>query len=228
MRKIFLAVVAITVALGLPISAAKAAGEKSGAFFRLQPGAILFNDIGFSAAASAYGVTVTASGNFTFDPGYGVTGALGYQFNEFVSIEGEVGYGVVEYNNVEGNLNATVGGTTYTVSGSADIDGEVEMLTGIANIILSPMGKEKFSPYVGGGIGVVDWEDKVNSVGTLTVNGKETGSDLMANGIVGFDYKMDDDIAIGARYRYLWADTGQSGLDDATAHSFMLSLKVSF
>jgi opacity protein-like surface antigen len=204
------------------------AQEKNNFYFRLQPGAMIINDVGFSSSASAYGVTVSANGEFTFEPGVAVAGAVGYKISDVLSLEGELGYATAEYDTVEGNLSATYSGTTYSVSGSADVDGEITMFTGIANLILSPMGNEKFSPYFGGGAGFVSIEDEIKSVGTLAVNGKEESTDLVANFIAGFDYNIDEEMALGARYRYLWADTGQNGVDDATAHAITLSLRINF
>jgi opacity protein-like surface antigen len=225
MRKILFSIAALATVL---FTSNSYAAEKNPFYFRLQPGAVIINDVDFSSSASGYGITVTADGSFTFEPGMTVAGAVGYKLSDMVSIEGELGYANAEYDAVEGTLSATSGGTTYSVAGSANVDGEVTMITGIANLILTPMSKEKFAPYFGGGVGFVNVENEINSIGTLTVNSDENNTDLVANFIAGFDFKIEEDMSLGARYRYVWADTGQSGIEDATAHVVALSLKIDF
>ena len=68
------------------------------------------------------------------------------------------------------------------------VDGEVEALYGLANVILTPLGSQffegtKLTPLVGGGIGFVDWDEEIKSISsagtTLTVNAKESDTDLL-------------------------------------------------
>jgi opacity protein-like surface antigen len=202
--------------------------KDQGPYVRLQGGALLLNDIGFSASASAYGATVTAAGELTFDPGYSVGGSVGYAFNKFIAAEAEFGYSRVEYDKVQGTLSATVSGTTFAVSGSANVDGDISMFSGLGNLIVSPLGDSAVSPYLGAGAGFARIRDHIEKVGTLTVDGTEKSTDLIANAIAGVDFNVADNTSLGLRYRYVWADTGGKGLDDATAHSITASLKIAF
>jgi opacity protein-like surface antigen len=201
------------------------AQEDEKLYFRLQPGVFLINDIGFSQSASGYGVTVTANGNYTFEAGTSLLGAIGLRMTDVLTLEGELGYSQADYENIEGTLTATAGSTSVSSTGSLNVDGQVTMITGLGNLIFSPASKDKFSPYFGAGIGFANIEDKVNSIGTLAVNGKEENTKLLTNLIAGFDFNPGDDVTFGARYRYLWADTGANGVDDATAQSFLATIR---
>ena len=218
--------VGVVVFSGVMFSSAKAA-EKGSTYIRLQPTHVIFDDIGFSQSLSGYGVTVTANGDFSFDAGYGISGAYGHKLSKNFSMETEIGYSSVDYDAVNINATFTSGGSTFTSSGKADVKGQVDMLTTLVNFIFSAPGRN-FSPYVGGGIGFVSFWDEINSIGTLTVNGEESGTTILANSILGFDYKMTDDVALGLQYRYVWAASGHDGVDDATAQVIALSAKIKF
>jgi len=196
--------------------------------FRLQPGAFVINDVGFSSSANAFGVTVTATGNYTFETGTSVLGALGYRVTDALTLEGELGYAKASYDTIDGTLTATAGSTSVSTAGSLNVDGEVTMVTGLGNLIFSPMAKEKFSPYFGAGVGFANIEDKVNSIGTLAVNGKVETTKLLTNLIAGFDVNPGDEVTFGVRYRYLWADTGANGMEDATAQAFTATMLWKF
>ena len=226
MNKIIAAAVGVVFFSGVLFSSAKAA-EKGSTYIRLQPTHVIFDAIGFSQSLSGYGVTVTAAGEWAFDAGYGISGAFGRKLSKNVSIETEIGYSSVDYNAVNITATFTSGGSTFTSVGQADVKGQIKMLTTLVNLIFSAPGPN-FSPYVGGGIGFANFWDEINSIGTLTVNGEESGFTILANGILGFDYKMADDMALGLQYRYVWAASGHDGVDDATAHVIALSAKINF
>lgn len=198
-------------------------------YARLGAGALVLNDIDFSASAAAYGITLTANGTFSFDPGAAATGAIGYRYNRWIAFEGELGYGSASYDKVSGNFTASVGGNSVTVSGSTTIDGDVTMISGLANLLVTPLGRQVFSPYGGAGIGFVHIKDQIDAIGGDTsVQGSETSTELAADVLAGFDYRVKDAASIGAQYRYFWADSGSDGVDDATAHTFLLTGKLVF
>lgn len=198
-------------------------------YARLGVGALALNDIDFSSTGSAYGITLTADGSFSFDPGAAATGAIGYRYNRWLAFEGELGYGTASYDSVSGNFTASVGGNSVTVSGSAPVDGDVTMVSGLANLLVTPLGRQTFSPYVGGGIGFVHIKDEINSIGGDTsVQGSETATEMAADFLAGFDYALGQSAGVGGQYRYFWADSGSNGVDDATAHTFLLTGKLAF
>ena len=133
----------------------------------------------------------------------------------------------------------TSGGTT--LAGGADVainvDGKTEALFGLANIIFTPFATDTtedgtFTPLIGGGIGFVDWETKINSLTsggtTLTVNGKDDGTDFIKAIIAGLEYNHSNNIALAFKYQHYWTDTAKNGFDDVEADSVVGSLRFRF
>lgn len=196
---------------------------------RVGGGGLVLNDIDFASTASVNGITVTANGSFSFSPGVALTGAVGYRYNQWLAFEGELGYGTASYDSVSGNFTASVSGHSVTVSGSASVDGDVRMVSGLANLVVTPLGRDTFEPYLGGGLGFVNIKDTVDSVaGDTSVTASETATDFAMDFLVGFDYAVKESISVGGQYRYFWADSGSNGVDDATAHIFLVTGKFAF
>jgi len=208
------------------------AAESDGSFYgRIGAGTFSINDVSFSGSSTAYGVTVTAAGDFTFEPGYSMSGAVGYRINKNLDVELELGYAYSEYDDVSLSGSVTSSGTTLAIAGTANIDGNVQMFTGMGNLIYKLgdlMDVQDFTPYLGAGIGLVSIVDSVDKIGTLTVNGEETNTDIAANLMAGFDIPMSDSAKAGLRYRYFWADNGSKGVDNATAHALMATAVINF
>ena len=207
---------------------------------RLSAGAFQPTDTGYSITGTASGLGITASVNVNGDiktkVGRSFAGAVGYKFGSF-AIEGEIAHQKADLD--EATLNASVtitsGGNTLNASGSAtlDLEGSVSATSGMVNVLaMLPIGSSDFTPYLGAGVGGVDWEVKLNRISqgsnSLTVNGKESGTDLAASAIAGFDFKLGESVAGGLRYKYLWTDTGTAYTDDVTAHVFLASVKIAF
>lgn len=220
MRKVFSFVTFLV--LGVCASSVAMAQYGVGQIYgRIDGGAFLIHDVDFDATASGAGLTVNAQGAFEFSPGVAVSGALGYRISNSLSAEIDLGYARSDYDQVTGNLTVTSSGTNFVVSGSADVEGQVSMFTGIGNLIWSPNPAGKFRPHFGAGIGLVRVKDEVDRVGALVVNGETTKTEFAANLIAGFDYQVAPAFSLGARYKFFWANTGNAGVDDATASAIM-------
>ena len=151
--------------------------ESDGSFYgRIGAGTFSINDIAFSSSATAYGITVTATGDLSFDTGYSMSGAVGYRINKNLDVELELGYSYSEYDDVSLSGSVTSSGTTLAISGSANVDGDVQMFSGMGNLIYNFTDSQSFTPYLGGGIGLVSIVDSIDKVGTLTVNYEETNT----------------------------------------------------
>ena len=95
-------------------------------------GMISPNDVELEASANstANGLTfsATATGEFTFDNGYQITGLAGYRINDFLSFETELGYTNFDYDKLQGTSNQyNVWWKTFsaTLGGSFDVDGSI-------------------------------------------------------------------------------------------------------
>ena len=201
---------------------------KDNVYLSLNGGSTILTDVGFSSSASAYGVTVTAKGDFTFDNGPSISGTAGYIVDDLLRTEFEFGYSEWDYDQVVGTLDISVGGQSVSATGTLPVNGSIETLYGVATIIMTPFSGKNFTPLLGGSLGFVDIEDKVQSVSTLTVNGKEESTVLLAGVLAGFEYNLNKNFSVGVKYRHFWADSGQNGTEDATMHNMMGSLVYHF
>ncbi len=196
---------------------------------RLGGGGLMLNDVAFAGSSSSGGITYTANGSYSFDLGVAAAGSVGYRYNRWIAFEGELGYGKVSYDTVSGNFTASANGSTATFSGPVNVDGDVTIFSGLFNVIVTPLGFQTFSPYLGGGAGVVHVNDQINSIGGDTsISGEATSDILAADVLAGFDVAVKDSFCLGAHYRYLWIDSGGNGVDDATAHTVLLTGKFDF
>ncbi len=211
--------------------AQRATMDIGNAYVGLSGGIIIPDDV-----HDTYSGTITGSSNTSFKTGAAVTGFAGYHFNNFIAGEAELGYAAYDYDKASGTLSS--GGTTLT--GSIGVNGDVTAWTGFANAIITPLGRAGFSPYIGGGLGFASVDAKINSVTlggtTLAVNSKRSETDFAANILAGFDFPVSNNFALGARYRFVWINSGgtstSSGTttkeDNATAHVISVTAKYRF
>jgi opacity protein-like surface antigen len=205
------------------------ASMKSGNIYAgVMAGVVMPEDVSFSSNASQGGTTVTASGKFEYQPGYSASAYMGYRFNPYLRGEVEGAYARFDYDKISGNFTLTQGTTNVTVSGSADLEGEVQSWLGLARGVVSPLGKSKIQPLLGGGVGFARHEEKITSIGGTAVSAKADGTDLALEGMAGLEAEVSSSIDLGIRYRYLWIDSGDKGFDDSTAHNVVGSVSYRF
>lgn len=198
---------------------------------RLSAGAIIPRDVGVKPGSQG-GLTVNSgSATIKSKAAAAVSGSLGYRFNNVFAVEGEFGYAKFKLDEITGSGTVTSGGTTYNIaSGTSTIDGDIESIVGMANLIIHIPTSGVVEPYLGGGVGFVNWDISLSRIGTLTCSGScsDSGTDLAAAGIVGIDFNLAKNLSAGLRYKYLWTDTGTGITDDVTAHIAQASLKFTF
>ena len=220
---------ALSAAVLIGSATSSVAGEAGKMYGNLGVGGMQISDIDVNVSASALGATGTFVGDISLDAGFAITGALGRYFTDNIRGELEVGYSNADYDSLSGTGTVTYNGTTYTATGSDDIDGSVSMFTGLANVYYDFNTTDGgITPYVGAGLGFVSYKDEVNSVGTLALDYSETSTKFASALIAGFNANMGDGMTGGVDYRFFWADTGTTGIDDVTAHAFMAKLKLDF
>ena len=199
----------------------------------INAGVTILNDIGFGASVSGYGTTASAAGTLTFDEAVSFGGAIGYVISDFVRTELELGYQKIDHDKLDYDGSFTTAGTTTTFSGETDVSGEIDALTVLTNVILTPLGNKTLfgvsvTPLVGAGIGIVDWESKINSISTQTIDGKEDDTDLLVSIMAGLEYTSSQQVTWAIKYRHMWAETGKNGVDDAEADNIVANLKIAF
>ena len=149
--------------------------------------------------SATFSGAVAGTGNLTFYVGPAITGHVGYHFNKYLAAEGELGFAIFDAKNFNGTLNGTA---VFTSA-----DAHIHTITGFTNAIVTPLGRSGFSPYVGAGIGLVNFSEEVESVGGLEVESNSNETDFAANFIAGFDFAISGRWSVGGRYRFVWANT---------------------
>ena len=196
-------------------------------------GVTFLNDIGVSGSASGGGYTVTAAFDLTFDEGASFGGAVGYVISDFVRTELELGYQSIEYDKINISGNVTYGATTVAYTGEADVNGEIDALHLLTNVILTPLGNKTLfgasvTPLVGAGIGFFDYESTITAIGTQTATSEVSSTDFLASIMAGLEYASSQQVTWAIKYRHAWADTGKNGTEDAEADSIIANLNIAF
>ena len=207
---------------------------------RLDGGVIVPNDTSYSISGSVTNANLTATGTVSGEikskTGYAIGGALGYQLNNNFAVEAQISHVQFELDSASVDVAGTLtsGGSNLTVNVNTDIDleGDVSALTGMFNLFARLPLANNLTPYVGAGLGFVNWEINIDSISqggtTLTVNGQDDDTDLAANLIAGLEYPVTDQIWLGGRYTYSWTNTGTDISEDVTANIFQASAKFRF
>ena len=208
-----------------PAKSKKIEHKKSYASFDI--GAVQQESQSTSVTAIGFGVTVTGTVTANYEPGIAANFAIGHHFNDYLALEADFGYAYWEYDDLDITGTATSGGTSVTFATSAALDGSTQIFSIMPNLILYPLGKSDFSPYIGIGAGSVYWWEELNSIGTLAVNAEESGVDVAVNALLGFNFRVGPASTLGVKYKYGWMNAREVD-DDPILHSLTASFKQRF
>lgn len=160
------------------------------------------------------------------DAGFGINGAVGYRFDD-ARVELEVAY---TNNNVEG----------VTVNDLAEVplDGNIESAQFMVNGYYDIPTKSRFSPYIGGGVGVAtltadDVEANIPGIGALELD--DTGASFVFQVKAGVAYEISEQASAFLGYR-LHGIPGQNfdafnadfDADTLLVHSLQLGARYEF
>jgi len=169
------------------------------------------------------------------EKGFSVGAALGFLISDNFAIEAEVGYMKQDIEGYRLNdftignvLPQTVDCAAAQFSCKPDADGDVSILTGMINAFFAvPLGGV-FRPYVGIGGGVAhvsfkDFELVLPGGATERICCSIDDGDVVfaAQGFVGLDIGITEDVAIGGRFRYLRLSDIQLDDSDSLNSSFI-------
>ena len=229
-------------ASGFATFATAASAESTSPFYvGFGAGAAFPDDISVTGAGNFIGIPFSLDAETDLDTAFSASTTIGARINNFLAVEGEFAYANFGIAGFEGSFS--LGGALF--SGRVGVDGQIEEFMGFANAIVSPWSEARFSPYFGGGIGVASVETTIDTItitglGPQPLNSADTETDFAAQAILGFDYACNDWIDIGARYKFVWVDSGgttTSGgilgggsvtVSDMTAHSVMFTGALHF
>ncbi|MEA3373773.1 MAG: porin family protein [Campylobacterota bacterium] len=124
--------------------------------------------------------------NYTFNKGVGAQIAVGYDL-EIMSIEGEYTYSTADMKSVE----------LLDESRSVDISGYQDIHSLMVNALYHPVMNEKFSPYIGFGLGFssVLYE-------SANIDVEDSALTLTSQFMLGSSYKILDDIELNIELRH--------------------------
>jgi len=162
------------------------------------------------------------SGEFTFDTGFGVLGAVGTSWENSGDrgssgnggrLEAELGYRQNDFDEVK------VDGF-----GSANIDGDISALSLMANLYYDVSMEGSITPYIGVGAGVARIE--------ADIDGASSEDDTVFAGqlILGGSIATSETLSVDLQYRYFATDDPEfDGLDaEYSTHNLMIGLRHSF
>ena len=203
--------------------------EHKNSYASFDIGVVQQEDQTSSETAAGFGLTISATVTWEFEPGVTANFALGHKLNDYFALEVDLGYAYWEYSNIDFSGTITAfNGISQTFVGSASVDGSIQTLSLIPNLIITPMGKSDFSPYIGIGAGGFLWWDEVDSIGTLTINSEESGTDAAANVLAGFNFRVSSSSTFGAKYKYAWSRSRELNAEDPALHLVTASFRQRF
>lgn len=156
-------------------------------------------------------------GELAAHDGFAVTTALGYAWENGFRTEAELGY---HRNGLE-KVSGGAFGTRFT----GDIDGHVDAISGMMNVLYDYNTSGSLTPYIGGGMGVADVSVVSNS---LAVDDSDLVFAYQFMG--GVRYALTDNLGMRLGYRYFATSTPeiQGSKGDYGTHNVELGFTVGF
>jgi opacity protein-like surface antigen len=191
-------------------------------------GAVQVMDADITETGPGYSV----DGEFEFDTGFGINGAVGYGFGN-VRLEGEVSYRQADFDKV-GIDNLTVGSLKFTSLGSLDVDGDASSLGLMGNVWYDFDTGSKWLPFIGGGIGVARVDSDIDSIGGVSVGFSEDDTVFAYQVGAGIGYQISDNAVATLGYRFYGTDDPEfesGGVTDKTeyqSHNIEVGIRFGF
>jgi opacity protein-like surface antigen len=170
-------------------------------------------DLGYSVHVPRF-PNISVTGHVNLDTSASGSATFGYRFNDYFATEGELGYADFGISSIGIKVTAF----RRSNSGAVDVNGNIQTFTGFANLMVTPFGHHRVTPYIGGGIGFGNTDAQVKSVslnglGMVPIGQSGSQTDFAAQAILGLDLAVTSRFDIGARYKLFWIDNGQSGIE---------------
>ena len=200
MKKLSVGLLALAMVVSLGISAASAEMYFSG-----NAGAVWVNDSDFDDGFD--------TGEISFDPGFGITAALGHSYGTGLRSEVEFGYRSNDMDEI------SVDGF-----GSGSIDGDVTSLSFMLNVFYDFMSGSAITPFLGGGLGYANVEGDIDNFGS------EDDNVFAYQFAGGMAFDLNQSMKIDLQYRFFGTeDPDFDGLEaEYTTHNLMVGFRHSF
>lgn len=150
----------------------------------------------------------------SFDPGYGITVALGHAYNSGFRAEAEFGYFKSDLDKVD-----------WKGVGTASVSGDGTLMSVMLNAFYDFMPGGTVSPFLGAGIGYANAE--------LDIEGESEDDSLFAYQLAaGVAFKVSEGMKCDVQYRYFGTEEPDFGdgvdVDSIAVHNLMVGLRYSF
>lgn len=168
-------------------------GSLSGLYLRGGPGVSLLSDTELTEYPR---VAIPSGVDVEFDTGFAFAAVVGYEVNSWFAAEFETGF---TYNSVD-----SIGGL------DPDGDASLSQLPMLVNLVFQYRNGNKLVPFAGAGVGGSLQTASFDEYGGISTGGGLDGSDsdvvFTWQGFAGLRYEFNDNMAVGATYRYMMAD----------------------
>jgi opacity protein-like surface antigen len=141
-----------------------------------------------------------ANGSAEGDEGVFVSGAVGYSWGAF-RLEGEAMYQKSDLDTLNVD-NATAFGTTVTINTDLAMDADISSLGFMVNGWFDIDTGSKWTPFIGGGVGISRQNVDVNSIAGIAITYDQNDEVFSYQGGAGLRYAVTDNTSIGLSYRY--------------------------
>ena len=205
MKKVLMVLFSLTLFTGFIVTTASAAIYISGNL-----GAVFVNDADIKDDGD--------SAKFTFDTGGVATFAVGTTIGSAVRIEAEIGGRVSDCDKYK-----------YS-SSSWKLDGDVTTVSYMANAYYDFKNESRYTPFVGGGLGLANVEYDLDKIDGRKINEKDDDNVMAYQIILGGSFAATERLNIDLQYRYFATkDPDLFGADlEYQSHNVMLGLRYNF
>lgn len=186
-------------------------GPQEGFYLGLQPGGSVIQNINFEQVTATGTIGGSPASGFVdatlvMDAGFRFDLPIGYRVNEWFSVEFAPGIIFNPMNSVQLNSSLTIGSSTFSGGGSANMSGNLIQVPLLVNFILTIPTGSSWEPFIGGGVGGVyssAYFDTIsNSNVSLYLNQEANCWSLGYSGLAGLNYHVGNDISVGFVYKF--------------------------
>ncbi len=201
-------------------------------YFVFGVGLVLPSNNDMTITGSLFGKSASASGSIEYDTGVAFSATYGKKIFPLVSLEGEFNYTGAKISGFSGAY--TIGSSSE--SGKSSLSGSIDTFSTLTNLVFSPFPSERFSPYVGIGVGVGLMLTTIDKIGANDVGATIPAPYVAANFIGGINFNLTPNIDMGVRYQLMMMTPGGDGgvsaanisLTNSDMHQFKGTLTFRF
>jgi opacity protein-like surface antigen len=200
----------------LPLAAsAQTAGQ--GAYVSIYGGPSFFPDSKITDPAIPSSADLEAS----LDTGFQIGGAVGYHFNR--NFRGELeGY---YRRNALDSISASGTAFGIALSNTAAVDGHASNAGVMGNVYWDFANSTKFTPYVGGGIGLSKVDVEISSGGA---SASDNDTVFAYQAMAGVKYALTSQIAVNVGYRYFATTDPKFGTTEVENQSHNVDIGLTY